>query len=258
MPEKSACDKKTVFSKYLFHEKQPASLHYQLLGKNLLSDWKSYNKEVAVRIKTISSLFIASIFLAPSAYAFGTTSTRDVVTSSSGEVVTNSFGNCVRTRWDVGMDICNQKTAAAVVPSAPQPQPRHFTENTVSKDDRVIYFAFDKYDLSTEARAKLDSLANVLVSSDNVTDARIVGYADRIGTLAYNDRLSQKRAETVKSYLISRGFVKSSVTQTHWLGKTDPITSCPAHMPRTELINCLQQDRRVQVEIDFTEAPTSK
>lgn len=213
-----------------------------------------------MRFITLSALFMATTFLTSPAFAFGTASTRDVVTSSDGEVVTNSFGNCVRTKWDIGKDICNEEPVAEAV-AAPTPPPRHFTANTVTKDDRTVYFAFDGYDLNAEARAKLDSLANILVSSDNVTDARVVGYADRIGTIAYNDKLSQKRAEAVKNYLVSRGFVKSNVTETHWFGKTEPTASCPGHMPRKELINCLQQDRRVQVEIDFTptgEAPPAQ
>ena len=52
-------------------------------------------------------------------------------------------------------------------------------------------------------KARLDTLANVLKSDQSVKEAKIVGYADRIGSVSYNEQLSQKRAETVRDYLIA-------------------------------------------------------
>ncbi len=74
---------------------------------------------------------------------------------------------------------------------------------------------------------KLDTLANVLTSSDNVKGARIVGYADRIGNArSHNEKLSKKRAENVKNYLAAKGLINTRVAETRWLGSSMPSTDC--------------------------------
>ena len=195
-----------------------------------------------------SALFAVIVLLsaAGSAHAFGTTTTRDVVHSSSGEVVTNTFGNCVRTQWNAGEDECNPRRVVAVT----EKQPQHYNDS-LSKEDRTIYFAFNKATLTPDAKAKLDSMANVLKSSDNVRQAHIVGYADRIGSSDYNNKLSQRRAEAVRDYIVARGFVNTDVAETRWLGESEPASDCASSLSRKQAIQCLQPDRRVEVEIEF-------
>jgi outer membrane protein OmpA-like peptidoglycan-associated protein len=99
--------------------------------------------------------------------------------------------------------------------------------------------------------ARLNTLADRLNSAGDVEGARVVGYADRIGTVSYNEKLSRKRAEAVRDYLIARGVVNSSVTKTRWVGKSEPTADCPKNMTRVQVIDCLQPDRKVEVEIIY-------
>jgi outer membrane protein OmpA-like peptidoglycan-associated protein len=131
------------------------------------------------------------------------------------------------------------------------PQPPPPPREIIAEADRTVYFGFDKSNLTGESRNRLDTLAERLMSADDVTGARIVGYADRIGTTSYNMWLSRKRAENVRAYLVSRGFIKPSIAETRWVGKSEPSTSCSKYLPRAQLLNCLQPDRKVQVDIDY-------
>ena len=77
---------------------------------------------------------------------------------------------------------------------------------------------------------------------------QVDGHADRLGSHPYNQRLSEKRAEAVRAYLVSKGFDKSS-SETLGFGKTSPVKSCPNQKDRKALIECLAPNRRVVVEV---------
>ena len=72
------------------------------------------------------------------------------------------------------------------------------------------------------------------------------GYYDIIGRVAYNQRLSQKRAESVKDYLVAKG-VQGKRLIAVGKGESDPIVNC-RDTKRAELIKCLEPNRRVEVE----------
>ena len=74
------------------------------------------------------------------------------------------------------------------------------------------------------------------------------GHADRLGSPQYNQALSEKRAEAVRAYLVSRG-VDASGIETLGFGKTLPVKSCPDQKDRKSLIECLGPNRRVVVEV---------
>jgi OOP family OmpA-OmpF porin len=83
---------------------------------------------------------------------------------------------------------------------------------------------------------------------------QIDGHADRIGTHPYNQRLSERRAEAVRAYLVSRGFNASSM-ESIGFGKTNPVKSCPGVLTpqtRKQLIECLAPNRRVVVSVRGT------
>lgn len=168
---------------------------------------------------------------------------RQVWRDSDGEIVHNSWGACVRSRWAINEDPCAGPQPVAWQQPAPPPR------TIISEEQRTVYFGFNKSNLTPEAKSRLDTLANQLTAAGDVEGARIVGYADRIGTTSYNERLSKKRADTVRAYLISEGFVKPSETETHWVGKTEPTASCSADLPHAQLVQCLQPDRKVSVEL---------
>ncbi|MDR3086691.1 MAG: OmpA family protein, partial [Azoarcus sp.] len=78
----------------------------------------------------------------------------------------------------------------------------------------------------------------------------VVGHTDRLGSPAYNQRLSERRAAAVKSYLVSKG-IDTSRIYTEGKGKTSPVpnTECNNVKARKSLIECLQPNRRVDIEI---------
>lgn len=113
-------------------------------------------------------------------------------------------------------------------------------------------FAFDKSstaEMNEAGKARLDEFAAKVVRFDRLQSIRITGHTDRLGSDSYNMDLSQRRAETVRRYLISRG-VPAGVMSAQGLGKSHPVKECDAGLSRSELISCLQPNRRVDIEID--------
>lgn len=79
----------------------------------------------------------------------------------------------------------------------------------------------------------------------------ITGHSDRLGRVARNQSLSEKRAEVVKAFLVSRGIPSERISATG-TGASDPITHCDDKMARSALEACLALDRRVVVEAHGT------
>lgn len=129
--------------------------------------------------------------------------------------------------------------AAAVAPVAPASAVQTLTRETyVILADAL--FQFDKSraeDMLPGGRQRLADVAQRLKGYQSIQTLTIAGHTDRLGDDAYNDRLSQARADTVKAYLAS-------------LGEREPVTqNCADAQPRAALIQCLQADRRVTIEV---------
>lgn len=139
-----------------------------------------------------------------------------------------------------------QRPARAPAPP-PVVMPAAGTERFTLNSDAL--FAFDRAgqsDMSAEGRAKLDQLAKgIALHAGQVQSVRVVGYTDRLGSDAYNDALSQKRADTVKDYLVSRG-IDGRLIQAEGRGKRNPVADC-VETERSALIACLGANRRVDV-----------
>ncbi|MDR3425535.1 MAG: OmpA family protein [Alphaproteobacteria bacterium] len=200
-----------------------------------------------VMILVLSGLLLAGFVGA----ARAETDDRAVVRDTQGQIVHLSNGTCVRTKGMSDQDACASRRIAQQVTTQQKTVTERKTRplSDFTREDRTAYFAFDHFDLSPEATARLDTLSEALKADRTVKEARIVGYADRIGTVSYNQRLSQKRAEIVRDYLIAKGYTNARVTETRWVGKSEPSADCPAGEKRPKLIVCLQKDRRVEVEI---------
>jgi OOP family OmpA-OmpF porin len=111
-------------------------------------------------------------------------------------------------------------------------------------------FDFDKAVLKPEGKAALD--AEVVSKLPQVQKLEIVlvsGHTDRIGSDAYNQKLSERRADAVRDYLVSKGVAKDKI-EAIGLGEKQPVTGGKCQQQnRKELIACLQPDRRVEVEV---------
>ena len=103
-----------------------------------------------------------------------------------------------------------------------------------------------------QAQGVLDGIYGEIaqVKSANV---KVAGYTDRIGSDAYNQKLSQKRAETVANYLVAKGVSQNAISATGY-GKANPVTGnkCDAVKGRKALIACLADDRRVEIAVSGT------
>ncbi|MFA7239969.1 MAG: OmpA family protein [Sulfuricellaceae bacterium] len=74
----------------------------------------------------------------------------------------------------------------------------------------------------------------------------ITGHTDRLGTHAYNQDLSFRRAEAVRRYIKAQGhFVRMDVAG---MAETQPLVSCTGVTPLKKLIKCLAPNRRVEIE----------
>lgn len=173
---------------------------------------------------------------------------KDVVLDKRGQAIMDARGNCVRTKWMGDSDVCGgapQQAAPAphTMPKAP------IASAMLSREDRTIYFGFDKSMLDGEAKSKLDTLVKVVKDSKEVVRGKIVGYADRIGSEDYNLKLSQKRALAVRDYLNAKG-LDTRIAKTRALGESAPVTNCK-DKNKSKLVSCLARDRRVEVELEF-------
>jgi outer membrane protein OmpA-like peptidoglycan-associated protein len=187
-----------------------------------------------ITLKKASLLVAVSGMLVATA-AIATEST-DVVRDVRGNIVLSSDGNCVRTMWPSATDECNGR-----------PAKHAFAKLT--REQRTVYFDFNKSTLNDKEKKKLDEVSKILTSSKEVTSVDIVGYADKIGKASYNKQLSVKRAETVKAYLASKG-LKTRKVRVEGLGESNSVTHCDSKMDRKDLISCLAADRRVELEVN--------
>jgi OOP family OmpA-OmpF porin len=135
--------------------------------------------------------------------------------------------------------------AAAAKPAAAAPKPAA-QKVTLAAD---ALFDFNKADLRAEGKAKLDKLATD-IKGIKLEVIIAVGHADRFGTDAYNQKLSEKRAEAVKAYLVSKG-VEPNRVYTEGKGKKQPVTKADqCKGPKSKkVVDCLQPDRRVEIEV---------
>jgi len=135
------------------------------------------------------------------------------------------------------------------VKPAPKPEPKKPAVVNLASTE---LFEFNKATLTDEAKKKLD--AEVVAKLKDFGQIRYInvnGHADRLGSAQYNQRLSERRAEAVRAYLVSKGLDASQV-ETFGFGKTMPEKSCPDQKERAAMIACLAPNRRVVVEIQGT------
>lgn len=132
--------------------------------------------------------------------------------------------------------------ATVATPSTPAtpvapPAPPAASKVTFAAD---AFFDFDKSVLKPEGKAKLDDLVGK-VKDINLEVIIAVGHTDSIGTDAYNQRLSVRRAESVKAYLVSKGIEKNRV-YTEGKGEKQPVADNKTSEGRAK-------NRRVEIEV---------
>jgi OOP family OmpA-OmpF porin len=140
------------------------------------------------------------------------------------------------------------KPAPAPVAPAPKPAPKPVTEKVTFAAD--VLFDFDQAVLKPEGKARLDDLVSKLAGV-TLEVVIAIGHTDPIGGAEYNQRLSVRRAEAIKAYLVSKGIEPNRI-YTEGKGKTQQIKKCPpvsANFTLKQQIECLAPNRRVEVEV---------
>ena len=143
-----------------------------------------------------------------------------------------------------------EAAAPAAAPAAAKPAPAPAPAPAPVASSKVTYaadafFDFDKAVLKPEGKAKLDDLVSK-VKDINLEVIIAVGHTDSIGTDAYNQKLSVRRAEAVKAYLVSKGIEKNRV-YTEGKGKKQPVADNKTKEGRAK-------NRRVEIEVVGTRA----
>ena len=205
-----------------------------------------------------AATFTAAAAFALSAFSLNAAaqeSTDGYVRSApAGVFVKSPFGACVRTGyWTPAMansecdpDLVPKPAAAPSAPPppppaaapAPAPKPKPVAEKITFAAD--VLFDFDKATLKPEGKSKLDELAGK-VKDINLEVVIAIGHTDSIGSDAYNQKLSVRRAESVKSYLVSKGIEPNRV-YTEGKGEKQPVASNKTKEGR-------QKNRRVEIEV---------
>jgi OmpA-OmpF porin, OOP family len=135
-----------------------------------------------------------------------------------------------------------------VVPEAPAFLPISLQAETLFDFDKSVIHDAGKKKLNIEVVAKMNE-------NPQVEEILVTGHTDRIGIDAYNRKLSQRRADAVKSYLIGQG-IDGKRIKTAAKGGENPIASCSsvkgkASSKNKKLVECLRPNRRVVVEISI-------
>jgi OOP family OmpA-OmpF porin len=222
-------------------------------------------------MKSSETIILAAIIAAglPALAPAVTYTTESYLVDSAGTIVKSGTGLCWHTNYwmplmavegcdpiviavkDEIKPLPNVKAIQPPLPTQPAPVhaivlPMKFTYYDVD------HFNFNESELSQKDKAKLDALARNLAGTKYET-IHVTGYTDRIGKSEYNQKLSMRRADEVKGYLVSQGIPVDNV-KAEGKGVAQSIThstDCKG-MKKAEEIVCLQPDRRVEVTVDVT------
>ena len=189
---------------------------------------------------------------------------RVYVIDQRNVVAKSGFGLCWRTGYwtpaaaakdaagcECDKDLLPKEACApadkSAAPSAPAAAVKPAGEKITVAADAL--FNFNKAVLRPEGKAKLDELVSK-AKAIKLEVILAVGHTDRIGGDAYNQKLSEKRAAAVKEYLVAKG-IEANRVYTEGKGKKQPVTGdkCKGNAKTKALIDCLQPDRRVDIEV---------
>jgi OOP family OmpA-OmpF porin len=133
--------------------------------------------------------------------------------------------------------------AQAPAPAKPAPAPEAAKPKPVAEKITFaadVLFDFDKSVIKPDGRSKLDDLANK-VRSINLEVVIAIGHADAVGSDAYNQALSVRRAEAVKAYLMSKG-IEGNRVYTEGKGEKQPVADNKTKEGRAK-------NRRTEIEV---------
>ena len=110
-------------------------------------------------------------------------------------------------------------------------------------------FGFDKANLRDEGKAALNEAAAKIKANPELKAVIVTGHTDRIGSDAYNQKLSERRANVVKDYMAAQG-VDAAMIEAVGKGEAEPVVQCTGNKKTKKLISCLQPNRRVEIRAE--------
>jgi len=114
--------------------------------------------------------------------------------------------------------------------------------------DSKVLFDFDKAVLKPEGKAAIDDqVVGKIAQIKRLEVVLVTGHTDRLGTEAYNQKLSERRADAVRDYLVFKGIDRAKI-ETIGMGEKQPVVQCDQKSMK-QLIDCLGPNRRVDVQV---------
>lgn len=177
------------------------------------------------------------------------------VQDSRGVIARDPFGLCWRTGYWTPADAvggCDGELAPKVAPApapvaapAPAPAPAAPKAPAAPVSEKVTFaadtfFDFNKAVLKADGKAKLEDLVSKLKGM-NLEVVIAVGHTDSVGSDAYNQKLSIRRAEAVKAFMVSKG-IEANRVYTEGKGKKQPVADNKTAEGRAK-------NRRVELEV---------
>ncbi|MGE0171498.1 MAG: peptidoglycan-associated lipoprotein Pal [Oligoflexales bacterium] len=115
-----------------------------------------------------------------------------------------------------------EETVEASQPEVPATPPEDSLGDAAGDATKPVYFAFDDYTLNSDAQGQLNRLADFLKSSTSAI-VQIEGHCDERGSIEYNLALGERRAQSVKNYLVQLGVDTGRLTTISY-GEEKPVT----------------------------------
>lgn len=168
------------------------------------------------------------------------------VQDASGYIVHDAYGLCIHTGYWTPADAvvvgCDGVVAPKAAEPAPAPKPAPKPAPTAEKVTFAAdaLFDFDKYVLKTEGKAKIKDLVAKL-KDVNLEAVVATGHTDSIGTATYNQKLSIRRAQAVKNFMVAEGVAADRI-YISGKGFTQPVASNKTADGRAK-------NRRVEIEV---------
>jgi OOP family OmpA-OmpF porin len=213
---------------------------------------------------SLIAILAATLGLGASLAQAQTVTDRVYLIDNRGEVATSGFGLCWRTSYWTPAAAANDPAGCKCdkdllpkekcEPKAAMSDKGASATGVKPAGEKITLaadalFDFNKSTLRAEGKAKLDELASK-AKAIKLEVIIAVGHADRIGSDTYNQKLSEKRAAAVKTYLVSKG-IEANRVYTEGKGKKQPVTradQCKGTKSK-KVIDCLQPARRVDIEV---------
>ena len=148
---------------------------------------------------------------------------KAIVLDARGNAVLTREGECVTFNWPRDNIICHGVLANVEIPN-------------------IIYFDFARSNLNAKGKIVADQVATGLRSLSGNYAVRLSGYADRVDTMAFNQRLSERRALTVKRELVNRGIASDRIS-------TEAFGESRNAVPTKDGV-AEQLNRRVEIEVN--------